>query len=186
MLDSKLIARIEDLPYWSSTPMQFSFTQSATITLGQYPFTAARASMEGEKNLTDNSLIYIRSISFSADIPILDYQQALQLVGGSTDIPAFYMFLQSDANAPTLRDPIKLLNYFDNQDYKMLIEPKKLPNRLTAFFRGTLQQTGALAGITDINLNIDIYAQEIIDDNFVAAIKAGYPALCENGFMGGR
>lgn len=181
------VVRIEDLPYFYSPPMQWTFSQSATLTLGQYPFTGARAVVNGAKNITDNSLLYIKSASFSADISILDYEKAIQLPGGTVDVPRFSLFMDSEANAPLFRDPIQLLNYFNDQEYKLLAEPRTssgedtiVKNRLSGFFRGTLQQHANLAGISAITLNMVVYIQEIIDGNFINALKLKYPQIITN------
>lgn len=175
--DLSNLVRIEDLPYYTSPPMQFTFVQKADLTLGEYPFTAGRATIGNNKNITDNTLLYIKAMTFSADIPILHYQEALQLATGDTDIPRFSVFLQSDSNAPIFIDPIQLSDYFDDQEYKKLVLPKQFPNRMSAFFRGTLQQTGNLAGVTEINLTINLWVQQISDDTFINGLKKKYPDL---------
>jgi len=169
------IARIEDLPYAKSPPMQFTFTQSATLTLGQYPFTGAAQVVENNKNITSNTLLYIKSVSFSADIDLLTYQQALKLSTGLTDIPVFHAFIQSDSRAPIFVDPIQLGNYYSNQEYKQIVIPKQDPNELTAFFRGTLQQHAGLAGVTEINLTMDLWVQQVTSNNFIEALRKNYP-----------
>lgn len=174
------IPRIEDLPYYYSPPLQFTFTQQATLTLGQYPFTAGRAAVGNNKNITDNTLLYFREMTFSADISLANYQIALQLAGGTVDIPRFSLFLTSEANAPVLVDPIQLDNYFNGQTFRRIVLPKQLPNTLSGFFRGTLQQHGGLAGVTEINLTMNMWVQAISDDNFVEAMKQKYPDLREN------
>lgn len=172
------IPRIEDLPYYYSPPMQFTFTQSADLTLGQYPFLPVKATLGNNKNITDNTLLYIKAITFSADIPLLDYQQATKLSTGLTDIPRFSMFLQSEASgAPVFIDPIQLGDYFNDQEYKKLILAKQLPNRVSGFFEGTLQQTANLAGILEINLTMNIWVQSITDDDFINALRTRYPVI---------
>ena len=47
------VARIEDLPYYYSPPMQFTFTQSATLTNGTYPWVGGRVEVGNNKNLTE-------------------------------------------------------------------------------------------------------------------------------------
>jgi len=174
---SDLITRIEDLPYKKSPPMQLIFSQKADISVGTYPFTAGRATVTGEKNINDQTLLYVRSISFSADIPLIDYQKALKLAAGTVDIPNFQMFLQSDSNAPLFQDPIDLLDYFNDKSYRLIIEPKLSPNTLTGFFRGTLQQHAGLAGVTEINLNIEMIVQQITDDAFIHGLDQPYPYI---------
>jgi len=172
---SDLVARIEDLPYYTSPPIQVTYTQQATLTLGQYPFTKAKGQMGFNVNVTDNSLWYIRALSFSADIPEVDYQQALQLAGGTNAIPVFQMFFSGQAHVPMLRNALQLNQYFRDLDYKLLVMPKILPNVLKGNIFGTLQQTAALAGINVINATIEVYIQEITDDNFIRAVTKDYP-----------
>lgn len=169
------VARLDDIPYNTTKEMTFTFSQKADLTLGVYPFNSGRATMTGSGNFTGSTLILIRHISFSADIPILAYQQSLQLAGGTVDIPTFHAFLKSNANAPIFRNPIFLNDYFPLQPYILALDPRIKKDQLNAFFRGTLQQTAALAGITEINLSFKIYANEINDNRYIATFKRGYP-----------
>lgn len=171
---SNRVARLNDIPYNTTKEMQFTFTQSATITAGVYPFIASRSVMTGVRNFTGSTLILIRNISFSADIPVLDYQQSLQLLAGTTNIPTFHAFLASNANAPIFRNPILLRDYFNEQDYVLAMDPRRKNDKLNAFFRGTLQQTAALAGVNQINLTFTIYANEINDNQYIQTFKKGY------------
>ena len=87
------------------------------------------------------------------------------------------MFLQSESRAAIFVDPIQLGNYFSDQEYKKIQLAKQDPNELTAFFRGTLQQTAALAGTNEINLTMDVWVQQITNDNFIEAIKRNFPNI---------
>lgn len=175
---TRRIARIEDLPYYTSPPLQFTWTQTGTLALGVYPFTlAAKDRMANNVQLTDNSLIYIRNISFYADVPELDYQQALKLAGGTVDIPRLSIYMEGNAGVPILRVPIELGNYFREQSYRLLVMPKFTPNFLLAAIEGTLQQHAGLAGFNEVNISVELFCQEIIDDNFIANITREYPAL---------
>jgi len=174
------VGRIEDLPYYTSPPIQFTFTQQAVLNAATYPFTlAAKAAMNNNTQLTDNSLIYIRDISFHADIAILDYQEALKLLAGTVDIPELSIYMGGNSGVPILRNPIVLADYFREQSYRLLIMPKYTPNNLLAAVEGTLQQHAGLAGVNQINITIELYCQEIVDDNFIHAITRKYPALNE-------
>jgi len=175
--------RIGDLSYWTSPPMQFTYIQSAALTAGTYPFTASRGAMINAKNINAETLIYFYDMQFSADIGLLDYQQALKLAGGTTDVPRFSLFLESSRNAPVLQDPIYCQDYFDGQSYQLVIEPKQLPNAITAFFQGTLQQHAGLAGVTEINLIMTMFAQQITDDSYISEFKKGYPS---SDYQGGN
>lgn len=172
-----IIARIEDLPYKKSPPIQFTFTQNGPLTFGQYVFTSVHTPILPQENVNDNILLYIKSISFSADIPGLDYQQALQLAGGLVDIPRFFAFLKNDHNALIFENPLLLNKYFDDQTFMLILEPKQLPNLFTGFIKGTLQQTAALAGTPSVNITIQMFGQSIADDNFIRALKKDYPFI---------
>lgn len=179
----KNIARLGDIPYWTAPPMQFTFTEQAVLTIGEYPWEAERTIMTNNKNLNESTLIYFYDMTFSADIPILDYQKGLQLASGDNEIPEFSMFFESERNAPALQDPIVCQDYFTSQTYDLLLEPKQTPNKLNAFFRGKLQQHAGLAGIPAINLTFTFYATQITDDNYIQAFKEGYPVT---EILGGR
>lgn len=173
-----LIARIGDIPYTSSPPMQFSLTLSAVLSNGNFEFfdvaggtPLGRSELAGSKNITENSLIVIKDFSFAADIPILDYQQSL--VAGT--IPNFNLFLTSDAGAPQFKDPIQLPNYMDKQQYILALTPKVSENAFTGFYRGSFPQTAATAGLNTIDFTINFYAVEVVDDNYIAAFKKNYP-----------
>ena len=55
--------------------------------------------------------------------------------------------------------------------------PRQLPNKLTGFFRGTLQQHAGLAGVSEINLTMNIWMQYITDDNFIKGLQKAYPII---------
>ena len=84
---TEIITRIEDLPYLKSPPMQILLTQSASLTAGQYIFNGGRTDITNNKNINDQGVYYLKSLSFSADIGLLDYQIAMKLSDGTTDIP---------------------------------------------------------------------------------------------------
>ena len=174
------VARIEDLPYYTSPPIQFTFVQQATLTLGQYPFVLTKAVMGNTVQITDNSLIYIRDMSFSADISLLDYQTSLKLATGLTDIPRFSLYMGGDGGVPIFRNPIELANYFREQSYRKVIMPKYTPNQLLGSVQGTLQQHAGLAGVNEINITMELYCQEIVDDNFIKEFTQRYPLTGDN------
>jgi len=190
-----IIARIEDLPYFRSPPIQLSLSQSASLSFGQYVWNntnAPKTILVGSAQITQSTLLYIKSISFSADIPELDYQKALEITStvlangttaGQNQIPSYFKFLSSDAKSPTLRSPILCQQFFTDQEYKLLVEPKTRPNDVLGFFRGALQQTGALAGINTITLTAEFYVQTVEDRNFINALKNQYPALDKSGYV---
>jgi hypothetical protein len=177
MNSSPLVARIEDLPYYYSPPMQITFKQKAVLNAGRYIFNGAREAIGNNKNINDLTLLYIKSMSFNADVDLLNYQRALKLNDGTVDIPRFSLFAESDTNAPVFIDPIQLTDYFYDQQYKKLLLMAQTPNRLTGFFRGSLQQHGGIAGVSEITMTINVWIQSITDDNFIKALKSRYPNI---------
>lgn len=178
---ANVIARIEDLPYYTSPPIQFTLNQAADLTLGTYPFLQlTKTAMGNTNNITDNTLLYVRNISFSCDIPEIDYQQALKLAAGTVDIPRFNMFFVSNALSPQMRNPLILQKYMTEQEYRLIMMPKQTPNIIKANVTGVLQQTAALAGVDEINAFIEVFVQEIVDDKFIAALKKDYPSIMRN------
>lgn len=178
------VARIEDLPYYTSPPIQFIHTQQAALTLGTYPFLLNKTVMTNSNSqLTDNSLIYIRDISFYADVPVLDYQRALKLAAGTVNIPRLSLYMGGNAGVPMLRNPVYLGDYFREQSYRLLIMPKFTPNDILASINGTLQQHAGLAGIVEINITVELFCQEIVDDAFIEAVTRKYPQIKNQGIQ---
>lgn len=169
------VARMEDMPYFNSPPIQFVYSQKAPLTLGTYPFVLTKSALRNTVQLTDNSLIYIRDISFYADIPEQDYQFGLKLAAGNTDVPRFSLYMAGNAGVPVFRNPIELGKYFREQSYRKIIMPKFTPNNLLGAIQGTIQQHGGLAGVAEINITVELYCQEIVDDAFIAALLKKYP-----------
>jgi hypothetical protein len=173
-----IINKIDELPYNTSPPIQFTYAQSAALTLGQYPFLAAVKNVMGYNgNITSNALYYLRNLSFACDIPELDYQQALKLAGGTVNIPRFNMFFSKDAHSPIIPNALQLNQFFDGIDFKQTFSPRVLPNDLKGNITGTLQQTANLAGVNEINATVELFFQEITDDNFIAHFRKRYPEV---------
>lgn len=175
------VARIEDLPYYTSPPIQFVHTQQAVLNAGTYPLALNKVTMQNTVQLSDNSLIYIRDMSFYADIERDNYQRALQLAAGTVDVPRLSLYFSGNASNPILRNPVFLGDYFRNQPYRLLKMPKATPNTIDAAIQGTLQQHAGLAGIAQINLTVEVYCQEIVDDAFIAAVTKKYPQVQNEG-----
>lgn len=177
----KRVARLEDLPYYTSPPIQFVHTQQGAINAGTYPFALTKVAVTNDIQVTDNTMIYIRDISFYADIKKEDYQLALKLLAGTVDVPRLSLYFGGNAGVPILRNPIHLGDYFRAQPYRLLVMPKQTPNALTAAIQGTLQQHAGLAGIIEVNLTAEIYCQEISDDEFIKALLKKYPGIRDEG-----
>lgn len=167
------IPRIEDLPYWTSPPIQFVYESEATLNLGTYVWNDPPTVLTPDRPILANALYYFRNISLAADIAELDYQGAL------ITTPQFFTFLQSDARGVLFREPITMNKYFENFEYRMVWSTQSGQDQLFAAFRGTLLQTLPLIGKQSITLKAIISAQEIIDDNYIRLFKKMYPqAVC--------
>lgn len=155
------IPRLEDLPYWSSPPIQFVFEKSAPLLAGSYEWLPVPAVLTPLRPIIDNALYFFRSISLAADISELDFESAI------TDTPKFYTYLSGDAKSVLFREPILMNKFYDQFDYRMTFLRSKGANQLFASFSGVLLQTAALIGKTSVTLKAVISAQEIVDDNFI-------------------
>lgn len=171
-VQSPKIARMIDMPLITCPPIQFTYTQQAVLAFGVFPFLAAtRTIMGNTANITDNTMIYVTHMTMVADIPEQDYTEALQLAAGTTDIPRFSMFLASNAYAPLLRNPVFVQHYTENLPFPMLFKCRQAPNTIVGNITGTLQQTAALAGLNQVNIFVEVYGHEIMDDGFMAALE---------------
>lgn len=157
--------RIEDMPYYTSPPVLFIYQSTATVAAGQYVWNDVPSALTPLRPLVDNAVYYFRSITLSADISELDFTAAI------TTVPQFFSFLTGDANAVLFREPISMVKFYQNFDYRYLWSRAKGSNELRCAFRGTLAQIAALVGKVDIELTAIISAQEITDVEFANALK---------------
>ena len=162
------VPRISDLPLYSSPPIKYVFEQTVTLAAGLYTFVLARADFTPAKDINPGTMLYIRNMSFSCDIPEQDYIDAM------TTTLQFHMFMRGDASAPAFKNPLSLTKY-DTFPWEQLIYPNKANNRLRASYRGVLTQTAALAGVLTVTATIEMFVQEITDRKFIAALIKGYP-----------
>jgi hypothetical protein len=163
------IPRLEDLPYWTSPPIQFVYESEASLTAGSYEWSDAASPLTPDRPILTNALYYFRNISLAADIAELDY------TGAIVTTPQFFTFLKSDAKSVLFREGITMNKFFENFDYRLVWSTQSGQEQLFAAFRGALLQTPALLGKSSITLKAIISAQEIIDDNYVRSFKAQYP-----------
>lgn len=164
------IGRAEDLPYWTSPPIQFVYESVAPLALGFYTWADAPTLTTPIRPILNNALYYFRSISLSADIAELDFTSNI------TTRPQFFMFLRGDSNAPLFREPIEMNKYYENFTYRFFWMSKQgEDDELRAAFRGALIQGPGLIGKSSITLKAVISAQEIIEENFIELFKTAYP-----------
>lgn len=167
------IARIEDLPYYSSPPMQLVYQSTATLDAGVYVWDDAPGVLATQRNLVDNALYYFRKITITADVESLDFETSV------TTIPEFYTFRQSDGGVqrpiPLFREPILMPVFLEDFDYRLVWETNQGNDQILGAFRGQLVQSPGLVGKNTITLTAQISVQEIVDKNYINLFKAAYP-----------
>lgn len=169
------IARAEDLPYFDSPPIQYTYQSTAALQFGLYEWEDDPSPFNPDRPVMENALYFFRSFSFMADVDEGDYTSAV------INIPEFRLFLRGDANAPLLREPLLMTRFFSQFDYRFWFRRGKVNEVLNAGFSGLLQQTPALVGKTNITLTAVISAQEVTDENFINLFTQHYPALKTGG-----
>lgn len=171
--------RLSDIPYLSSPPLLFTYSQAAAIISGAYTFTNVKGAFTPSRPIQPNILYMFDTMDFAMDIDQGDY------FGAISTLPQFSMYLQSDASSPSLREPMQLTKYFTTLPYKLAIMGSELlgvsdqptlqgfqNNRLLGGISGVLTQTPALLGKVSITAILVFAVQEISDHRFIADFKA--------------
>jgi hypothetical protein len=163
------VPRAEDLPYWTSPPIQFVYESTAALAVGVYDWNDQPSALTPNRPILNNALYFFRSITLTADVEQLDYTSNI------ATSPAFYMFKESDSDAVMFREPILMNTFYQNFDYRFWWQSHRANDVLKAAFVGTLVQGAGLIGKTSITLKAIISAQEVVDEGFVNAFKMKYP-----------
>lgn len=167
------VPRLEDLPYVSSPPIQFTYTSPTAFTAGRYTWNDPASPLVPNRPILANCLYYFRSISFVADISEQDY------IANSipTAVPKFQMYLRSTGKQILFREPVIMVKYLANFDYRLVWLTQNDDDVLTASFSGILNQSIGTVGKTPINLTAVISAQEIVDTGYITMFKEKYPDI---------
>lgn len=164
------VPRAEDLPYWSSPPIQFVYESTATLALGTYTWTDTPSALTPDRPILNNALYFFRSISLVADVSELDFQLSISTT------PQFQTYLVGDSRAPHFREPILMNKYYDQFAYRLWwMSAQGEDDQLLGTFRGVITQTANLIGKTSITLKAIISAQEVVDEHYVNLFKECYP-----------
>lgn len=163
------IPRIEDLPYATSPPIQFVYQSTANLTVGTYTWADEPSALTPNRPIQANALYFFRSITLAADVAELDYTTNL------VTTPEFYGFLQSDARAVLFREPVQMVKFFDQFDYRLTWRSQSNTDQLFGAFRGLIVQGPALIGKTSITLTAVISAQEVVEEGFINLFYQKYP-----------
>lgn len=180
MQDNIIEGRLNDIPYRTSPPLLFVYTESAALVAGAYDWpVGGKASFTPTRPINANSLYLFKTMDFACDVDQADFQSAI-----STQMN-FSMYLQSDAGANALREPIPLVKYYNTMPYILNILGTELLgeayqnssgitpaqgfsfNRLLGDVNGTLTQTPTLIGKASITATVVFTVQEITDKNFI-------------------
>lgn len=164
-----MVPRLEDLPYYTSPPIEFTYTSSASIAAGKYTWADGPTALTPDRPLMVNSLYYFRSITFSADIDEVDFTSNI------VTVPSFQMYLKSRAKTILFREPVYMVKYLQNFDYRYVWKTQVEGDQLFASFKGVLAQGAGLVGKNPLKLTAVISVQEIVDEGFVKAFKQTYP-----------
>ena len=176
------VARAEDLPYWSSPPIQFVYESIAPLVLGQYTWADGPSALTPDRPIIANALYYFRHVTLAADVSELDFTSNL------TATPQFRTFLRGDSRAVLFREPIQMNMFYEQFDYRFFWASKQLEEQLLAGFVGSMIQGAALIGKNSITLKATISAQEIVDEHYIELFRANYPEPAANArvFTDGR
>jgi hypothetical protein len=165
-----VIPRVEDLPYITSPPIEFTYRSTRPVSAGLYTWADRPSVLTPARPLIVNSLYYFRSVTLAADIEELDFTSNINTV------PTFQMFLKSRAKTILFREPIYMVKFFQNFEYRFAWITQQESDQLFAAFAGVLVQGAGLVGKASITLTAVISAQEVVDEAFVRKFREAYPA----------
>lgn len=168
-IEQLLIGRIEDLPYWTSPPVQYVYSSTAPVIGGAYTWIDPPSALTPPREVLANTAYFIRSVTTAADVSVIDYTQNI------ITVPQFSMFLEGNALQPLFREPISSPNYLVNFDFRQLWFPAREDDVLRAAWRGTINQGSGLVGKATITLTAIVSVQEIVDDQFINLLRSAYP-----------
>lgn len=171
------LAREVDIPYWTSPPVQFVYESTATLALGAYTWLDTPTALTTTRPILENALYYIRNVSLTADTAELDFTANIDPAppAGTTGIPEFRVYVQSDSQAVLFREPLLMNKFFNQFDYRLWWMSHQDQDAFLAGFRGRLLQGGGLVGKSTVTLKAVISAQEIVDESFIDLFKAQFP-----------
>lgn len=163
------IPRAEDLPYWSSPPIQFVYESTAALALGAYTWNDAPTAFTPQRPILINALYYFRNITLVADIAEFDFSSNI------VTTPEFYTFLESYSDAVLFREPLQMNKFYDQFIYRFWWQTYRSDDIIKGAFRGSIIQGPGLVGKSSITLKAIIAAQEIVDEHYINLFKANYP-----------
>ena len=170
-INAIVIPRAEDLPYWTSPPIQFVYQQTAPLGLAQYTWTPTPGQLLFQRPLLHNALYFFRNITLTADVADLDFQSNVT----TATMPRFQMYLQSTGKTILFREDLQMPEFFQQFTYPFWWETARDEDQLFGSFNGILSQGFSLIGKTSVTLTAVISAQEVTDDKYINLFKSHYP-----------
>jgi hypothetical protein len=156
------IPRVEDLPYISSPPIQFTYESTAALNIGFYTWVDNPAPLVAIRPIINNALYFFRSITLTADTEELDYTANI------VTTPGFNIYRLSDASTPLFRENVLMSSFLQQFDFRSCWMSKRDNDQLLGTFRGILIQGAGLLGKAAITLKAVISAQEVVDKEFIS------------------
>ncbi len=185
MKDDIIEGRLNDIPYRTSPPLLFVYSNTAPLVAGMYTYPiGTKGAFTPSRPINPNSLYIFKTMDFAADVAEEDY------LGAITTALNFSMYVQSDAGGPALREPIPLVKYLKTIPYVLNILGTEMLgqaypgsaavtptqgfeyNRLLGAIGGVLTQTAPLLGKQTLTLTVVFSVQEITDRNFISDFVA--------------
>jgi hypothetical protein len=164
-----LVPRIEDLPYVSSPPIEFTYRSHVHVSAGTYTWSDRPSVLTPNRPIIVNSLYYFRSVTLTADVEEMDFTSNI------VTIPAFQMYLKSRAKNILFREPVYMVKFLQGLDYRFAWFTQQENDQLFAGFSGVLSQGAGLIGKNTIYLTAVVSAQEIVDERFVKLFRKSFP-----------
>lgn len=183
------VALLDDIPYFNSPPIQYTFEQTATVNVsGNYVWPIAKEVLTPNIIVEPDVLYFIKTITFAADVGESDYQGAISVR------PTFSLYLKSNQNNPQLMSPIECPKFYDNFDYNLAIFPGSGDSSSEGWegdsflgtFLGSLIQTAPLVGKASIVLTMVMSVQMISDRSYLEHFKQGYLKDMDTRYKGNK
>ena len=171
------VPRIEDLPYFSSPPVQFVYESLVNVALGLFTWADQPSPLTPLRNVMENAVYYIRSVSLFADIDEFDFQEALVIS------PSFQIYKPSEATVHLFKEPIIMNTFLRQFDFRSIYMTAKTNDQILCSFSGVIAQTPALVGKANVTLKAVLSVQEINDDRFIEIFREKYPNVKQQVFF---
>lgn len=160
---------LNDIPYWTSRPIQFVYQSTAALAAGQYTWDDSPSPLAVTRPIRQNYLYVFRAITLSADISEQDFTENV------LEAPQFMTYLQQSANAALFREPVRMVKFFEDFPFPLAWTSQADPDSIRASFNGQLDQGDGLIGKSEITLTAIISATEVVDKQFIDEFKKHYP-----------